>query len=49
VTQNEYVVGLLLALIVLASIPVFANGMMWLSILLLVLVWSNVYKQKGSL
>ncbi len=48
-SQNDYVIGLLLALIVLAAIPMFATGITWLSVLLLLVVWSSVYSQKGSL
>jgi hypothetical protein len=49
VTQNDYVIGLLLALIVLSAIPVFATGVLWVSLLLLLMVWTYVYQQKGSL
>lgn len=44
--EEAYVVGLLLLLIVLAAVPIFATGITWLSLLLLLIVWSGVIAKK---
>ncbi len=46
--EDAYVVGLLLALIVLAAVPMFATGVTWFGVLLLIMVWSGVIAKKGS-
>ncbi len=47
--NDPAVVGLLLVLIVASAVPVLSTGVTWLAALLLVIVWSSVEKQKGSL
>lgn len=47
--QNDlYVLGLLAALVIAASIPQSAGGALWLASLLLVAVWARVYAMKGT-
>ncbi len=46
--REPYLVGLLLALVILAAVPVFATGITWFAVLLLVMVWSYALRVKAS-
>lgn len=48
-TQDDYVIGLLLALIIFSSIPVTSGAALWLSVLLLAIVWLPVINGKVTL
>ena len=41
-TRDDYVMGLLLALVFFAAIPLTSTAALWLSVLLLVLVWGPI-------
>lgn len=41
-TRDDYAIGLLLALVFFAAIPLTSGAALWLSVLLLVLVWGPI-------